>query len=84
MISIDKSPRNPCVSQIVQLGFYYLYTITKEKDDFKILQLTDIHLGGSALSYDKDLKALKTIYSLLERTKPDFVIVTGDLTFPVR
>ncbi len=60
-----------------------IYTITKEKDDFKILQLTDIHLGGSALSYDKDLKALKTIYSLLERKKPDFVIVTGDLTFPV-
>ena len=59
-----------------------IYTITKEKDDFKILQLTDIHLG-SAFSYDKDLKALKTIYSLLERTKPDFVIVTGDLTFPV-
>ncbi|WP_352230731.1 hypothetical protein [Thomasclavelia cocleata] len=48
-----------------------------------MLQLTDIHLGGSAFSYDKDLKALKTIYSLLERTKPDFVIVTGDLTFPV-
>lgn len=60
-----------------------IYTITMDKDKFKILQLTDIHLGGSAISYEKDLKALKTTYSLIEETKPDFVIVTGDLTFPV-
>lgn len=60
-----------------------IYTITMEKKEFKILQLTDIHLGGSALSYDKDLKALKTIYRLIEETRPDFVVVTGDLTFPV-
>lgn len=60
-----------------------VYTINKERDDFKILQLTDIHLGGSVLSYDKDLKALKTAYYLIEQTRPDFIIVTGDLTFPV-
>lgn len=60
-----------------------IYRITMEKEDFKILQLTDIHLGGSALSYDKDLKALKTVYTLIEETRPDLVIVTGDLTFPV-
>lgn len=60
-----------------------IYTITMDKDEFKILQLTDIHLGGSAISYEKDLKALKTVYSLIEETKPDFVIVTGDLTYPV-
>lgn len=60
-----------------------IYRITMEKEDFKILQLTDIHLGGSALSYDKDLKALKTVYTLIDETRPDLVIVTGDLTFPV-
>ena len=60
-----------------------VFTITKQEDDFNILQLTDIHLGGGVLSYDKDLKALKAIYTLLEHTKPDLVIVTGDLTFPV-
>ena len=32
---------------------------------------------------EADLKALKAIYTLLEHTKPDLVIVTGDLTFPV-
>ncbi|MBU5487916.1 metallophosphoesterase family protein [Clostridium sp. MSJ-8] len=60
-----------------------IYTITKSKGDFKILQLTDIHLGGSVLSYDKDLKALKAVYKLINRSRPDFVIVTGDLVFPV-
>ncbi len=60
-----------------------IYTITKQEGDFKILQLTDIHLGGGALSYDKDMKALKAVYKLLDRTRPDFVIVTGDLVFPV-
>lgn len=60
-----------------------VYTINNEHDDFKILQLTDIHLGGSVLSYDKDLKALKTAYYLIKQTRPDFIIVTGDLTFPV-
>ncbi len=61
-----------------------VYTITNDDDsDFRILQLTDIHLGGSLLSYDKDLKALKACYRLIEYTKPDLVIVTGDLCFPM-
>ena len=60
-----------------------VYTITKSEGDFKILQLTDVHLGGSFLSYDKDMMALDTIYQLLEQTRPDLVIVTGDLVFPV-
>ena len=58
-----------------------IYTITKPAGDFKILQLTDIHLGGGVLSYDKDMKALEAVYELLDRTRPDLVIVTGDLVF---
>ncbi len=60
-----------------------IYTITRAESDFRLLQLTDIHLGGSVLSYDKDLKALKAVYELILRTRPDLVVVTGDLTFPV-
>jgi len=61
-----------------------VYTITNDDDsDFRILQLTDIHLGGSLLSYDKDLKALKACCRLIEYTKPDLVVVTGDLCFPM-
>ena len=60
-----------------------VYTIVSNEDDFKILQITDVHLGGGIISYDKDVKALKAVYKLIEYTKPDLVIVTGDLTFPV-
>ncbi len=60
-----------------------VYTITTEKDDFKILQLTDIHLGGSIMSVSKDVKALEACYKLINYTKPDFVVVTGDLVFPM-
>ncbi len=60
-----------------------VYTLTKPEGDFRILQLTDIHLGGSALCYDKDLLALQAVYALLEATRPDLVVVTGDLSYPV-
>lgn len=60
-----------------------VYTIVSDKDDFKILQLTDIHLGGSVLSIREDTKALKACYRLIQETTPDFVVVTGDLVFPM-
>lgn len=60
-----------------------VYTIKTNSEDFKILQLTDIHLGGSSFSISKDKKALYSIYELINYTKPDLVIVTGDLVFPV-
>ncbi len=60
-----------------------VYTITTKKETFRILQLTDIHLGGSAMSVKKDLKALQTVYDLIVYAHPDFVVVTGDLTFPL-
>ncbi|MDE6656278.1 MAG: metallophosphoesterase family protein, partial [Anaeroplasmataceae bacterium] len=60
-----------------------VYTIKTDQESFKILQLTDIHLGGSNFSYDKDKKALYSVYRIIEYTKPDLVIVTGDLVFPL-
>lgn len=60
-----------------------VYSIVMEEGrDVKILQLTDIHLGGSLFSYRKDLRALEAVYTLIERTKPDLVIVTGDVAYP--
>lgn len=60
-----------------------VYTIQTQEEEFKILQLTDIHLGGSNFSYSKDKRALFSVYTLIEYTKPDLVIVTGDLVFPL-
>ncbi len=61
-------------------GVYELYM---DDDEFKILQLTDIHLGGSIYSMRKDRKALEAVYKVIEYTRPDFVVVTGDMTFPM-
>jgi len=60
-----------------------VYRLTMNHSEFKILQLTDIHFGGSLYSIRKDTKALDAVYDLIEYTKPDLVIVTGDMTFPL-
>ena len=60
-----------------------VYTLTNPGGDFHILQLTDIHLGGSYSSFPNDIKALKACFALIEETRPDLVVVTGDLCFPM-
>lgn len=48
---------------------------------YSILQLTDIHITGTESVYDKDLKAVQTVYSMIQRAAPDFIILTGDVIF---
>ncbi|HHU43786.1 MAG: metallophosphoesterase [Bacillota bacterium] len=63
------------------LGYW---TFTKEKDkDFRILQLTDIHIGGGWLSIKTDRLALNAVKKLVEYTKPDLIVITGDMVYPV-
>ncbi len=52
-------------------------------NNLKILQLTDIHLGGGYLSAKKDVMALNAVAAMIKAEKPDFVVVTGDIAFPV-
>ena len=52
-------------------------------EDFKVMHLTDIHIGGGFLSRKVDLKALDTVAAMVQREKPDLVIATGDIAFPV-
>lgn len=60
------------------------YSIYNEPDtDFKILQLTDIHIGGSLITSTKDLNALTAVFELIRHTVPDLVIITGDLVYPL-
>lgn len=58
------------------------WTFTTDRD-FKIVQLTDIHIGGGNLSAKNDSNAITTVASMLTAEKPDLVIVTGDIAFPV-
>ncbi|MBR5410853.1 MAG: metallophosphoesterase [Clostridia bacterium] len=49
----------------------------------KIVQLTDIHLGCGWMSLKKDAMALGCVAAMLAAEKPDLVIVTGDVGYPI-
>lgn len=54
-----------------------------ENRNFKVLQLTDIHIGAGAFSLRTDKWTLQTVEDLIRREKPDLVVVTGDIAYPV-
>ena len=58
------------------------YTFVTDRD-FKILQITDVHIGGGMLSTNKDTMALNAVASMITAEKPDLVVVTGDISYPV-
>ncbi len=51
--------------------------------DFKVMHLTDIHIGGGFLSKEVDEKAINAVATMVIKEKPDLVIATGDIAFPV-
>ena len=55
--------------------------ISKDKD-FRILQLTDLHLGFGFLSRGRDKLALHAVRKLIEKSRPDLIVLTGDSIFP--
>lgn len=58
--------------------------ITKKQGvPFRILQLTDIHIGGGALSKNKDKKAIAAVKRVVSNANADFVVVTGDIAYPL-
>ncbi len=52
-------------------------------EDFKVLQLTDVHIGGGFMSSKKDNMAMNSVAAMITAEKPDLVIVTGDVSYPV-
>jgi len=51
--------------------------------ELKIVQLTDVHIGGGWMSLKKDAMALNAVAAMITAEKPDLVIVTGDIAYPV-
>lgn len=49
---------------------------------YKILQLTDLHFGFGILSRKQDRLGMEAVTKLVERSKPDLIILTGDSIFP--
>lgn len=58
------------------------YTFTTD-EDLKILQFTDVHIGGGFASQKKDTWALNAVAAMITAEKPDLVVVTGDIAYPV-
>ena len=58
------------------------YTFTTDRD-FKIVQLTDVHIGSGYMCSKKDIMALNAVAAMVSEEKPDLVIVTGDIAYPV-
>ncbi len=59
------------------LEFYHKDYERAEDTVFSVLQITDIHILNDE---KKDAKAFKTITSMVEKSQPDMIIVTGDVT----
>ncbi len=51
--------------------------------DFKVLQLTDIHIGAGWLGSKKDQKAINAVAAMVTAEKPDLVCVSGDIGYPI-
>lgn len=58
------------------------YSFTAGRD-IKVLQITDVHLGAGWLSLKKDAMSINAVASMVTAEKPDLVIVTGDIGYPV-
>ena len=59
-----------------------VWNIYSDKE-LKVMQLTDIHLGGGWMSAKKDAMALNAVAAMITAEKPDFVVVSGDIAYPV-
>ena len=62
---------------------YYEFVAESEEDEFRVLHLTDIHIGAGAFSAEKDKWAIQAVTETVNRVKPDLIIVTGDMAYPV-
>lgn len=51
--------------------------------DFKVVQFTDVHIGGGSFSKQTDAWAMNAVATMIRKEQPDLVIITGDIAFPV-
>ena len=59
-------------------------TIVKEEGrPFRVLQLTDIHIGGGILCFRKDRWALEAVEKVVKAADPDLIVCTGDMIYPL-
>ena len=49
--------------------------------DYKVLQLTDVHLSAGDVYTERNIKAMNAVYSIIEQVRPDIIEMTGDYVF---
>lgn len=82
---IDKNiEKVQCENQIVpemndETGCYTFVT----DDNLKVMQLTDVHIGGGVMSYTRDKEAIHCVAAMISEEKPDLVVITGDTSYAV-
>ena len=58
------------------------WTFTTDRE-LKVMHLTDIHIGGGCLSGKTDALTINAVASMVLAEKPDLVVITGDIAYPV-
>ncbi len=71
----DTENKEQLVPQKDEHGNWYFTT----DGDFKVLQLTDIHLVGGIGYTESDKKAINAVAAMVAAEDPDLVIITGDI-----
>ena len=61
-----------------ELGAYFT-----TDGDFKIMHITDVHIGGGIISISNDKKAINAVAAMITAEKPDLVVATGDISYAV-
>ena len=58
------------------------WNVKKTDDgDYKVLQLTDVHLSAGDVYTERNIKAMNAVYSIIEQVRPDIIEMTGDYVF---
>lgn len=69
--------KNAIIPETDNLGWYSFTT----PRNLKVIQMTDLHIGGGWASREYDIKAINAVAAMITAEKPDLVIFTGDIVF---
>lgn len=66
-------------------GFYtfQMQDVDAADTELRVLQLTDIHLTCGYPTYFLDVAAVDAVYELVRATRPDLIVLTGDIVSPI-
>lgn len=82
--NVNKAHSFPAVGSDIRIeekgnGVWNIYS----DKELKVVNLTDTHFGGGFLSIKKDAMAMNAIAAMISAEKPDLVIISGDMAYPV-